>query len=224
MVPGARPPARSRVRHRGMPSITPAPKPAPTTPPAAAAPITGHEPVKQWPAPPAMTIDPAKSYSARLATSDGTIGVELLAKQAPNAVNNFKFLADQGFYENVPIHRMVPGFMFQSGDPTGTGTGGPGYDLPDDPVPAGSTYSKGVLAMANTGQPDSGGSQFFIMLGDVPLPPSYTIFGKVTSGAEVLDAINARPVVDNGQGEVSRPVDPIGISSVTVTEGAPAAS
>lgn len=186
--------------------------------------IVGHPPSKQWDAPPPMTIDPKATYTASLATSDGAIGVELLPKVAPNAVNNFVFLANQGFYKNVPIHRVVPGFMFQSGDPTGTGTGGPGYNIPDDAVPADMPYTKGVLAMANTGLPNSGGSQFFVMLGDTPLPPTYTIFGKVTSGADVLDKINATQVVDNGMGEVSRPVQPIGIEDVTVTKSEPAKS
>jgi cyclophilin family peptidyl-prolyl cis-trans isomerase len=163
-----------------------------------------------------MTIDPGGRYTATLATSDGVIGVELLPKVAPNAVNNFIFLAEQGFYERVPIHRMLPGFMFQSGDPTGTGMGGPGYDLPDDPVPASMRYDKGVLAMANTGMPNSGGSQFFIMLDDYPLPPTYTIFGKVTSGTDVLDRIAKRPVTENDSGEPSKPVDPIGIYDITI--------
>lgn len=164
-----------------------------------------------------MAINPDGKYTATLATSDGTIGVELLPKVAPNAVNNFAFLAKQGFYKNVPIHRVIGDFMFQSGDPTGTGTGGPGYNIPDDPVPAGMTYSKGTLAMANTGAPNSGGSQFFVMLADQPLPPTYTIFGKVTSGMDVLDKIAKTQVTDNGQGEPSRPVNPIGITDVTVS-------
>ena len=168
-----------------------------------------------------MTIDPNGQYTATLATSDGNIGVELLPKVAPNAVNNFVFLAGNGFYKSTPIHRVINNFMFQSGDPTGTGTGGPGYDLPDDKVPADMKYTKGVLAMANTGAPNSGGSQFFVMLGDVPLPPTYTIFGKVTSGLDVLDKIAKRPVTDNGQGENSKPTEPIGISNVTVTGPTP---
>lgn len=196
-------------------ATTAAATPLPAT--AQGSPIVGHPPIAQWPAPPAMTIDPNGSYSATLATSDGNIGVQLLPKIAPNAVNNFVFLAKNGFYHDVPIHRVIGDFMFQSGDPTGTGTGGPGYNLTDDPVPPGLAYTKGVLAMANTGAPNSGGSQFFIMLGDVPLPPTYTIFGKVTSGSEVLDAIAQTPVADNGQGEVSAPTTPIGISDVTVS-------
>jgi cyclophilin family peptidyl-prolyl cis-trans isomerase len=194
-------------------TTTPAAKP----PAATARPIYPHPPSKTWTAPPPMTIDPKGKYTASLATSDGTIGVELLPGVAPNAVNNFVFLAKEGFYKDTPIHRMIPGFMFQSGDPTGTGSGGSGYDIPDDPVPSHLKYTKGTLAMANTGQPNTGGSQFFVMLGDYPLPPTYTIFGKVTSGLDVLGKIEARKVTDNGMGEVSKPVDPIGIEDITVT-------
>jgi cyclophilin family peptidyl-prolyl cis-trans isomerase len=113
---------------------------------------------------------------------------------------------------------MIPGFMMQSGDPTGTGTGGPGYEIPDDPVPADLDYTTGVLAMANTGAPNSGGSQFFIMLGDTPLPKTYSIFGRVKTGLDVLEKINARQVVDNGMGEASKPAEPIFVESVQVAE------
>jgi cyclophilin family peptidyl-prolyl cis-trans isomerase len=188
---------------------TPAPVPAPTTPPAAP---------KQWDKPPAMALQPGINYTAKLATSDGELGVQLLPGLAPNAVNNFVFLAKQGFYAHSPIHRMIPGFMMQSGDPTGTGTGGPGYEIPDDAMPQNMTYPRGVVAMANTGAPNSGGSQFFVMLGDTPLPPSYSVFGYVTSGDDVLTKINARPVADNGQGEQSKPVDPIFVEDVKIEE------
>lgn len=167
-----------------------------------------------------MDLKPGINYTASIATTDGVLGVQLLPGLAPNAVNNFRFLAQQGFYKDVPIHRMVPGFMFQSGDPTGTGTGGPGYDIPDDPMPQNIGYQRGILAMANTGQPNSGGSQFFVMLGDTPLPPTYSVFGYVTSGDEVLTKINAREVVDNGQGEQSKPVEPIFVKDVTIQEAA----
>jgi cyclophilin family peptidyl-prolyl cis-trans isomerase len=179
-------------------------------------PVPSREPGKLWADPPKMTIDPDGTYVAKLATTDGLIGVELLPKVAPNAVNNFVFLAREGFYDKVPIHRNVPGFMMQSGDPTGTGLGGPGYDLTDDPVPADMKYTKGVVAMANSGAPNSGGSQFFIMHDEVPLPPNYSIFGRVVEGLDVLDKIAARRVVDNGQGEQSKPVEQIGIQTVTV--------
>lgn len=200
---------------------------APTAPRAAvpASAPTGPTPVpvpKQWSTPPAMTLKPGIDYGASIATSDGVLGVQLLPGLAPNAVNNFVFLAKQGFYKDVPIHRMVPGFMFQSGDPTGTGTGGPGYVIPDDAMPKDVPYQRGVLAMANTGAPDSGGSQFFVMLGNTPLPPTYSVFGYVTSGDDVLTKINGHKVVDNGQGEESKPVDPIFVKAVSITE-APAA-
>lgn len=184
------------------------PKPAPAATP------------KQWDAPPPITLKPATNYTASIATTDGVLGVQLLPGAAPNAVNNFVFLSKQGFYKDVPIHRMIPGFMMQSGDPPGTGMGGPGYNIQDDPVPEGLDYRTGVLAMANTGAPDSGGSQFFVMLGDQPLPKTYSIFGYVTSGQDVLAKINARKVIDNGQGEQSKPAEPIFVKDVTITETA----
>jgi cyclophilin family peptidyl-prolyl cis-trans isomerase len=170
-----------------------------------------------WDAPPAMALKPGISYTAELATADGKIGVQLIPGAAPLAVNNFMFLAKQGFYKNVPVHRMIPDFMFQSGDPTGTGTGGPGYTFKDEPVPEGWHYNKGVVAMANAG-PNTNGSQFFVMLGNEPLPPNYTIFGYVNAGRDVLDKINARKVTANDQGEPSKPVEPFSIDDVTVTE------
>jgi peptidylprolyl isomerase len=199
------------------------PAPAPAAPAAPDAPAPDAPPVdptapKQWDTEPAIALKPATSYTASIATTDGVLGVQLLPGAAPHAVNNFVFLAGQGFYKDVPIHRMIPGFMAQSGDPTGTGTGGPGYTIKDDPVPDGLDYRTGVLAMANTGEPDSAGSQFFVMLGDTPLPKTYSIFGYVTSGQDVLAKINARSVTDNGEGEQSKPVDPIFVKDVTVTE------
>lgn len=188
--------------------------PVPTPTPAAAM----NAAPKQWPAPPAMALKPGINYTATLATSDGELGVQLIPGLAPNAVNNFVFLAKQGFYAHSPIHRMIPGFMLQSGDPTGTGMGGPGYEIPDDPMPKELTYPRGVLAMANTGAPNSAGSQFFVMLGDTPLPPTYSVFGYVTSGDDVLTKINARAVTDNGQGEPSKPIEPIFVENVTINE------
>lgn len=197
--------------------ITAVNAPVPSTPATDTKPQEPTTPEKQWPAPPAMSLKPKTTYSATIATTDGTLGVQLLPGIAPNAVNNFSFLAGEGFYKNSPIHRMIPDFMFQSGDPTGTGMGGPGYSIPDDPVPANAKYAKGVLAMANTGAKDSGGSQFFVMLNDYPLPPTYTIFGVVTAGKDVLDKINARKVGDNGSGEQSKPLEPINVTDVKVT-------
>jgi cyclophilin family peptidyl-prolyl cis-trans isomerase len=204
-------------------AATPPPAAASTPPPTPAAPAPAPAPpaapALQWSKPPAPQIDISAPYTANISTTDGNIGVQLLPSVAPNAVNNFVFLARKGFYHNVPIHRMIPDFMFQSGDPTGTGMGGPGYNIPDDKVPVGMSYSRGTLAMANTGDPNSGGSQFFIMLGDQDLPPTYPIFGKVVEGQDVLDKIAQTPTADNGFGELSKPTQPIQINDVTISGG-----
>ncbi len=170
----------------------------------------GHS-IKQWSSPPPMTIDPASSYTAVLNTSAGSIAVELLAGEAPNTVNNFVFLARQGFYDNVIFHRTIEGFMIQGGDPTGTGAGGPGYQFADEQVQR--PYSRGVMAMANAG-PNTNGSQFFIMHTDYPLPPNYTIFGQTVSGLETIDAIATAPTQPEGEG--SAPVNPVVIQSVKI--------
>ncbi len=222
-----------------IPGVTPEPPPAPTTPAADTAPATqppatpitdtggnatqpggastpevaivgGHS-IKQWASPPSMTIDAAASYTAVLTTSAGPITVELLAGEAPNTVNNFVFLARQGFYDNVIFHRTIPGFMIQGGDPTGTGTGGPGYRFADEPVQR--PYARGVLAMANAG-PNTNGSQFFIMHADYALPPNYTIFGQTVAGLETIDAIASAPTQPGGEG--SQPVNPVVIQSVEI--------
>jgi cyclophilin family peptidyl-prolyl cis-trans isomerase len=142
----------------------------------------------QWGAPPSMALDASKRYTATIETSLGAIEVELLAALAPKTVNNFVFLAMQGFYTNVPFHRVIDGFMIQTGDPTGTGTGGPGYRFEDEPVTT--PYRLGTLAMANAGR-NTNGSQFFIVQGPsgVRLPPQYTIFGQVTQGMDVVNSI-----------------------------------
>jgi len=170
----------------------------------------------QWSSPPAATIDPARTYTATLSTSAGDITIELLPADAPLTVNNFVFLARENFYANTPFHRVIPGFMVQTGDPTGTGTGGPGYRFNDEPVSR--RYEPGIVAMANAG-PNTNGSQFFIVHGanGSSLPPSYTIFGRVTSGMDVVDRIATAPTVRDGR-ENSRPENPVRIQSVTVTE------
>ncbi|MBE0609425.1 MAG: peptidylprolyl isomerase [Dehalococcoidia bacterium] len=157
-----------------------------------------------------MVIDPAKTYTATIETSAGTMTAEFFAADAPNTVNNFVFLARDGYYADVIFHRCIKGFMIQGGDPTGTGRGGPGYRFNDEPVSR--QYLRGTLAMANAG-PNTNGSQFFIMHADYPLPPSYTIFGKLTSGEDVLDAIATAPT-----GAQDRPVNTVSISSVTISE------
>jgi cyclophilin family peptidyl-prolyl cis-trans isomerase len=161
-----------------------------------------------------MQIDPGKTYTADIKTSDGTITVELFAQEAPQTVNNFVFLARQGYYNGVIFHRVIDGFMVQTGDPTGTGRGGPGYSFRDEPVRR--RYTRGIVAMANAG-PNTNGSQFFIVHGqDVGLPPNYTIFGQATSGLDVLDKIATTPTLSGGEG--SRPVNPPKIEEVTINE------
>lgn len=164
----------------------------------------------KYDAAPEMTIDLSKNYSATLVTNHGEIVLELDAGRSPLTVNNFVFLAREGYYDGVIFHRVVPGFVIQGGDPTGTGSGGPGYKFRDELEGDGS-YSRGVLAMANAG-PNTNGSQFFICLDDVGLPHAYTIFGSVTSGMEAVDAVAAAPRA----GE--RPVADCVIESVTIAE------
>jgi cyclophilin family peptidyl-prolyl cis-trans isomerase len=164
----------------------------------------------QYSAPPEMTIDLAKSYAATLHTNHGDIEIAFDAARSPLTVNNFLFLAGEGFFDGVIFHRVVPGFVVQGGDPTGTGTGGPGYRFRDELEGPGS-YTRGTVAMANAG-PNTNGSKFFICLEDVGLPHAYTIFGNVTGGMEAVDAIAAAP----RRGE--RPLDDCVIERVTVTE------
>jgi len=147
--------------------------------------------------------------TAVIETTLGSIEFELLDDAAPKTVENFVTLANKGFYSNVIFHRVVPGFVIQGGDPTGTGTGGPGYKFDDEPVTMG--YARGTVAMANAG-PNTNGSQFFICLADLPqLPPNYTIFGQVVAGLNVVDAIAAAPC---GPGD--RPVEPVTMTSVRI--------
>ena len=166
--------------------------------------------MKSYPAPPQMAIDPAHSYTATIDTSAGTMTAELFASEAPKTVNNFVFLARDGFYDGVIFHRVISGFMIQGGDPTGTGRGGPGYRFDDEPVTR--KYSRGIMAMANAG-PNTNGSQFFVMHADYGLPPNYTIFGRLTSGEDVLDKIASAQT-----GAQDRPVAPVTINSVTIAE------
>ncbi len=148
---------------------------------------------QQYPAPPEMQIDPAKDYRATIKTNKGDITVTLFAGESPKTVNNFVFLANEGFYDGVIFHRVINGFMIQGGDPTGTGTGGPGYRFDDELEKARShRYSRGTLAMANAG-PNTNGSQFFIMHADYGLPPQYSVFGKAVDGLDVVDEIATTP-------------------------------
>ena len=168
--------------------------------------------------PPAMTIDTSLTYRATLATTKGDIVIELFAKDAPVTVNNFVFLAKEGFYEQVPFHRVLKDFVIQTGDPTGTGGGGPGYTFKDE-LNNGHTYAPGIVAMANAG-PNTNGSQFFICTGAeseyLNANPNYTIFGKVVQGMDIVGAIAATPVEANAFGEQSRPVEAITIKKVSI--------
>jgi cyclophilin family peptidyl-prolyl cis-trans isomerase len=164
---------------------------------------------KQYPSPPALSIDLDKTYTATLHTNHGSIEVLLDAARSPLAVNNFVFLAGEGFYDGVIFHRVVPGFVIQGGDPSGTGRGHPGYRFRDELEGPGK-YSRGTVAMANSG-PNTNGSQFFICLEDVRLPHQYTIFGQVSAGMATVDVIGALPT-DAGD----RPLEPAVMERVTI--------
>jgi peptidyl-prolyl cis-trans isomerase B (cyclophilin B) len=166
------------------------------------------KPRKQYPAPPEMKIDPNKKYTATIDTNKGKIVLDLFAKEAPKTVNNFVFLAREGFYDGVTFHRVIPDFLIQGGDPTGTGEGGPGYTFDDEVDPAKNPHKHdkaGVLSMANRGPgTKSNGSQFFITHKDTPwLDGKHTVFGQVKEGQDVVNKIE--------QGDV--------IKSVTIEEG-----
>ncbi|HJQ78038.1 MAG TPA: peptidylprolyl isomerase [Acidimicrobiia bacterium] len=166
---------------------------------------------KQYDSAPDLSIDPAKSYTATLDTDHGEIVIDLDAGRSPLTVNNFVFLARDGFYDGVIFHRVIPNFMVQGGDPTGTGRGGPGYRFRDE-IEGSGEYSRGTVAMANAG-PNTNGSQFFIMHRDYGLPHNYTIFGTVRSGMEAVDAI-ASSETDRSD----RPASDVVINKVTIDE------
>ena len=149
---------------------------------------------------------------ATISTDKGDIEVDIFTEGAPKAAKNFLDLAKKGFYDGVIFHRVVPGFVIQGGDPTGTGRGGPGYQFEDEPVTG--EYYRGTLAMANAG-PNTNGSQFFIVLADLmgKLPKNYTIFGQVTKGMDVVDQIAA-----GRTGAQDRPIEPVKMTGVRVTE------
>ena len=150
---------------------------------------------QQWSAPPAMQIDVTKDIAVSIETSRGTIELKLQPQHAPQTVNNFVFLAGQGFYDGVKFHRVIADFMIQTGDPTGTGRGGPGYKFADECKGNPLKHERGVISMANAG-PNTNGSQFFIT--HVPTPHlngKHTVFGKVTKGQDVVDAIRQGDVM-----------------------------
>ena len=160
-----------------------------------------------------LHIDPTKRYTATMETSVGTVVIALDAAGAPETVNNFVTLARYHYYDGLVFHRIIQGFMCQGGCPQGTGTGGPGYKFNDE-LPKPGRYEIGSLAMANAG-PNTNGSQFFIVSGrsGVGLPPSYSLFGKVVKGLEIVDEMEKVPTDRS-----DRPLTPVTINSVTITE------
>jgi peptidyl-prolyl cis-trans isomerase B (cyclophilin B) len=179
----------------------------------AAAPALAQE-KKTWDREPEMKIDVNKVYVARMETTEGPIVIELYPKQAPHHVNSFVFLAKEGFYNGVIFHRVIPGFMIQGGDPTGTGTGGPGYNLKAEFNET--KHTRGVLSAARSQSPDSAGSQFFLMHGDSPhLDGQYTAYGKAVEGLDVIDKIVNAPTGAN-----DRPRNPASIKGIKIEEKA----
>ena len=164
----------------------------------------------------ALCIDPTKTYTAVVTTNMGTYSAVLDAAKAPGTVNNFVSLARNKYFDGTTCHRAIPGFMIQCGDPTATGSGGPGYKFADE-LPAAGEYKIGSLAMANSG-PDTNGSQFFVISGDqgVSLPPSYTLFGQVTEGLD--STVVALDAAGNPSSNGMPPLKEIKIESITITE------
>lgn len=170
------------------------------------------EKCQQFDAAPPMLLDLSKTYRATMVTSHGTMEIVLDAVKAPLTVNSFVYLARFHYYDGVILHRIIPGFVLQGGDPTGSGSGGPGYKFRDE-LPAPGAYRLGSFAMANAG-PNTNGSQFFIISGahGEALPPLYSLFGQVTEGLEVVAAI------DKLGSQSGRPSETVTIESVTITE------
>lgn len=196
------PAATAAPAHQTVPGCAPAPAGAPNG--------------KQWPAEPALTIDQAATHTATLETTCGTISIALEAAAAPRTVNSFAFLAGEGYFDHTRCHRLTTDgiYVLQCGDPTGTGTGGPGYRFDDENL-AGAVYPAGTVAMANAG-PGTNGSQFFLVHRDTPLPPNYTPFGRVTAGLDVLTTIAAAGVV--GGGPDGKPVADVVLNAVTTAQ------
>jgi len=180
--------------------------------PQSAAPASSASPVVGAGCPTAAPepLAAGETREVTIETDQGNIVMEVEADLGPLAAGNFVALAECGFYDGVVFHRILPGFVIQGGDPTGTGSGGPGYEFPNDPVAV--PYERGVVAMANAGR-DTNGSQFFIVLGDAGLPPDYSVFGRVTSGMEVADTIAAGPSTG---GQAGQALEPVTMNRVTV--------
>jgi len=192
----------------------------------AKAPAKAGKPKPQFAGPPPMKIDPKATYTATMDTSCGTIVIELDAKRAPQTVNSFVFLAKQGYFDGQYFHRLDTSIdVIQGGDPSGTGSDGPGYAIPDE-LNGKLTYTPGTLAMANAG-PNTGGSQFFIITGpegtNLDGNPNYTIFGRIVEGLGVAQKIQALPIVDpqaaaNGDLSGQRPEQAVYIEKVTIAK------
>lgn len=175
----------------------------------------------KWGQPPEMKIDPDKTYLATIQTSLGDVQIELFAKDAPITVNNFVFLAREGYYDNILFHRVIKDFMIQTGDPLGTGGGGPGYNIPDE-LPPKRSYEPGIVAMAKTSRPNSAGSQFFICNGPgcqgLDQAPVYPQFGKVTAGMDVVQKISSVQTTRGADNAMSKPVQEVWIKTVVIEE------
>ncbi|AXI80707.1 peptidylprolyl isomerase [Peterkaempfera bronchialis] len=199
------------------PSAEPSPAKAdPASVKGCKAPAAGKPNGKTWTKEPELTVDTKATYQAVLETNCGKVTLELDAAKAPHTVNSFVFLAGQQYFDHVPCHRLTTDgiFVLQCGDPTGQGSGGPGYEIKDENL-EGATYPAGTLAMANAG-PNTNGSQFFLVYKDTQLPPSYTPFGKVTGGMDVLKNIAAGGVV--GGGSDGAPVAGVQMAKVTAAK------
>ena len=168
--------------------------------------------------PPTYALDENSTYTAVFETNYGSFTVEFFPDEAPNTVNNFVCLANEGYYNDTIFHRVIAGFMFQGGDPLGNGTGGPGYRFDDEPIVR--DYTTGTLAMANAGT-NTNGSQFFVVLDNLTelgrLPKNYTIFGQVIDGMDVVQTIGSVPVGASATGEMSAPLEPVQLRLVQVT-------
>jgi len=172
----------------------------------------------QFDAPSDAGLSPDATVAVTMSTSCGDIGIRLDPSLAPETVNSFVFLASEGYFDGTVFHRIIPGYIAQGGDQTATGTGGPGYVIPDEFPPPVVTYDRGVLAMANAG-PGTTGSQFFVMLANGGLPPQYSIFGWVTEGLEILDLLQEVPLgrsPTSPDPTPSTPLETIYINTVTV--------
>ena len=206
---GASTPPTAESASAAQESVDPGSSAAPGSPdgsPAAA----GSAVAGSCPTAPPEALPAGETREVTIETDQGDIVIEVDADLGPLAAGNFVALAECGFYDGIIFHRILPGFVIQGGDPTGTGSGGPGYEFPNDPVAV--PYERGVVAMANAGR-DTNGSQFFIVLDEAGLPPDYSVFGRVTSGMEIADEIAAGPSTGGQSGQA---LEPVTMNRVTV--------